>query len=225
MGRVFGGPLSAAQANEIAEDSLGKDVAIAMTSSPIATLTGFLTSAVTTPEMAMQLSEEDMASIATTAASLLSDLNGKTLEHNLAVVQTVVNMIANTRATAAMEALEDAATFGGKTADQDSPSMGFVSDASPKANIAGFSIAAVVAIATASGVSLAAAVAALSQGQGVSAYSGALAATFGQNGPIGTTLGNIYAGRGGGSDSDAPTGAGVGAGQGGIGSTGAPEAP
>lgn len=41
---------------------------------------------------------------------------------------------------------------------------------------------------------------AVNAGQNISLYSGTLAATFGVNGPIGTTQGNIYAGRGGGDD-------------------------
>jgi hypothetical protein len=86
-------------------------------------------------------------------------------------------------------------------------------------------ISAVAAVAQASGVSLSTALGAIAAGQGISGYSGALAATFGARGPIGTTQGNIYAGRGGG-DPDAPTGAPPGVGQPGSGpAPGVPEAP
>lgn len=95
---------------------------------------------------------------------------------------------------AEIEAEEDAATFGAKTAEEQTAS------AIPSA------IAATVAAAIAGAVNMgysvdasttAAIAAAVAQGQSISAYSGTLGATFGQNGPLGTTQGNIFAGRGG----------------------------
>ena len=51
-------------------------------------------------------------------------------------------------------------------------------------------------------IALNVAIAALALGQNVSIYSGNLAATFSVNGPVGTTQGNVYSGRG---DDPAPT--------------------